>query len=174
MQDLSSQQSSPQEIEVISVGLNFTPRPITPTYQLIQKSTGCLTLTCLSYYKPFTWIHQSKTPEIPISCNLFYQHYHHAPATVTVLRNSLNLSHPLRLGEKENGRCVVFTCLLLSKASGQLLMIKKKKKFSFTVLLAIQQQTGCKISKGNIVFITQKLFLFFYLFVRCQSFVPYT
>ena len=95
----------------------------------------------------------------------------------------------IRLGEEEKGTRMANTCLLLSKASDQLSMIKKITFQLHSVLLATQQQTGCKSLKQNIVFIMQKLFLFLcvclcvcvvsqfdlpitkqnYLFVRCQS-----
>ena len=80
-----------------------------------------------------------------------------------------------------------------SSIQGERLAIDDKK-ITFQhhcLLLAIQQQTGCKSLKPNIVFIKQKVFLFFcvsvsvcvfvvsqfdlsiteqnYLFVRCQS-----
>ena len=69
IQSLSSYQSSPQEFEVRYLGFNFGSTPSYSTYQLIQKSTACLTQTMkkqfhfrnqplnskrLSYYKSST------------------------------------------------------------------------------------------------------------------------
>ena len=65
-----------------------------------------------------------------------------------------------RFGQGEKGRRVVTTCLLLSKASGQLQMVKKITFQLHSVLLAMQQQTGCKSLKRNTVLIMQKFFLF--------------
>ena len=107
-----------------------------------------------------------------------------------ILRKTLLTTIQAWRGRKS--RRMVATHLLLSKASGQLWMIKKIKFQLHSVLLAIQQQTGCKSLKQNIVFITSKLFLFLcvcavsqfdlfitkqnYLFVRCQflSHIPNT
>ena len=60
---------------------------------------------------------------------------------------------------------MVTTRVLLSEASGQIQMIKKITFQLHSVLLAVQQKTGCKSSKQNIVFISEKLFLFLWVYV---------
>ena len=96
-----------------------------------------------------------------------------------------------RLGEEEKGRRVV-TTRLLSKANGQLQMIRKITFQLHSVLPFIQYQTGCKSSKRNIVYYAEVISVLMcvcvvsqfdlsitkqnYHFLRCQSLshIPHT